>query len=85
MHRQTFGPCSLTYDPFCETGLESGESGLSVTACHCLQQTDLVPSLDHAETAQARSIEPTGHAMGKPSDAKSSTPTAQLLVRASLC
>ena len=76
MHRQ-FGPCSLTI-PFCDTGL-------SYTACHCLQQTDLVPSLDHAETAQARSIEPTGHAMGKPSDAKSSTPTAQLLVRASLC
>ena len=49
------------------------------------QQTKLVPSLDHAETAQARSIEPTGHAMGKPSDAKSSTPTAQLLERASLC
>ena len=57
---------------------------LSVTAS-CLLQTNLVPSLDHAETAQARSIEPTGHAMGKPSDAKSSTPTAQLLVRASLC
>ena len=44
------------------------------------QQTKLVPSLDHAETAQARSI-----AMGKPSDAKSSTPPAQLLERASLC
>ena len=51
--------------------------------CHT-QQTKRA-ALDHAETAQARSIEPTGHAMGKPSDAKSSTPTAQLLERASLC
>jgi len=80
MHRQLLGLAHLR--SFLR---HRPRTGLSYTACHCLQQTDLVPSLDHAETAQARSIEPTGHAMGKPSDAKSSTPTAQLLVRASLC